>query len=165
MILKMKCGIRGCSLCQENGETLGYVTRRICHGRALDIWDASRQLNGQLRGIENGIQWETPDGYRKQAQFQYRQDKDGKPLQLSLIRPPMPIGLTLETQWGELHLTQTDQREYQIYLDQKPLGEIQHILHKNKKIRTDDRTSAPPQLYCLSYAIAWFLLQDDRIEI
>lgn len=164
MKLNMKCGIRGCSLYHENGKFLGRVARDPRRGRILNIQDASGHQIGQIQAIDSGIQWNVPDGGNHQASFRYRLDRDGRPLRLSWIRPPMPVSLTLDTRWGQLCVTQSEAREYQIFLNQKSIGSIRHMLHKNKEILTEDETLASPEIYCLSYGIAWFLLQDDQIE-
>lgn len=164
MKLNMKCGIRGCRLCHENGTILGRITRDLFHGCILHIEDASGQQIGELHRTDSGIQWNTSDIESSQAMFQYRLGKNGRPLQLSWIRPPMPVSLTLDTQWGKLYVTQSEKREYQIFLNQNLIGNIRHMLHKNKEILTEDETLAFPEIYCLSYGMAWFLLQDDQIE-
>ena len=98
------------------------------------------------------------------ASLEYREDAEGSRIQKSLVRPPMPEKLRFQIPQGELIRVQTEQRNFEIYLDGPKVIEISHMLRRTKKIRILS-DMIPKDYYGIVFAMAIFMLHDDDIEI
>ena len=96
--------------------------------------------------------------------FQYREDAEGSRIQKSLVRPPMPEKLRFQIPQGELILVQTEQRNFEIYLDGRKVIEMSHMLRRTKKIRILS-DMIPKDYYGIVFALSIFMLHDDDVEI
>lgn len=98
------------------------------------------------------------------GQIYYEEDGDGNTIQQSLFRPPMAEALRMESPWGEIRIVQDRKREFDIFLQEKKIGEMSHMMSLQKKIRVISE-ELPGDVYGLLFGLGMYMLRDDDVEI
>ena len=165
MEITVKSHLNRFELCAEPGtQLLAQIQRRFHGGKRLEISDAGKKLTACVHQEQETLIVTKDSGESFSASLEYREDAEGSRIQKSLVRPPMPEKLRFHIPQGELILVQTEQRNFEIYLDRRKVIEMSHMLRRTKKIRILS-DMIPKDYYGIVFAMAIFMLHDDDIEI
>lgn len=145
-------------------QLLAQIQRRLHGGKRLEISDARKKLTACVHQEQETLIVTKDSGESFSASLEYSEDAEGSRIQKSLVRPPMPEKLRFQIPQGELILVQTEQRNFEIYLDGRKVIEISHMLRRTKKIRILSDV-IPKDYYGIVFAMAIFMLHDDDVEI
>ena len=165
MEITVKSHLNRFELYAEPGTQLLAQIQRMFHGgKRLEISDAGKKLTACVHQEQETLIVTKDSGESFSASLEYREDAEGSRIQKSLVRPPMPEKLRFQIPQGELILVQTEQRNFEIYLDGRKVIEISHMLRRTKKIRILSDV-IPKDYYGIVFAMAIFMLHDDDVEI
>lgn len=79
------------------------------------------------------------------------------------MRPPMAERTMMNTQLGELVICQTEKRTFSVYLNDRKVGEMTHMLSISKEMSFSEEI--PRKICGLIFAVGFLMLHDDDIEI
>lgn len=152
-------------VCDEEGRHVAEVQKLYLKNGQMKVADQ----NGNVRyfagrsGDRINIVGNT-GSQNMTGQIFYEQDGDGNTIQQSLFRPPIAETLRMETPWGEIRIVQDRKREFDIFLQEKKIGEMSHMMSLQKKIKVISE-ELPGDVYGLLFGLGMYMLRDDDVEI
>lgn len=148
---------------EPENRLLGQIRKKLCSGKKLDILDAGGNLTASVRQEEETLFITDRDGKTVSCRLLYKEDEPGHRSQ-SLVRPPMPERIQLDVPQGNLTVIQTPRRNFEIYLNDRKICEMVHMLGLSKEIHILDHI-IPDMYYSILFALAFLMLHDDDIDV
>lgn len=157
MKITAKYYINNYKLYTEDMKLVGQIRKNLTHAKQLSVLNASGDFFVQIEQKNDHIFLNYNDGSVEDTQLQYQQ-------RTSLLQPPMACALTLDTKWGDLSITQTPHREFEVSLEHQEIAFLTRMTGITKEIHVLDDT-IPTEFFSIIFTLAFLMLHDDDIEI
>ena len=166
---KMKITVKSCVnryelYTEPDNRLIGQLRKKRCGGKKLEILDAEGNLAASVHQEEETLFITGRDGRTVSCRLLYKEDGSGHKISGSLVRPPMPERIQLNLPQGSLSVIQTPRRNFEVYLNDRKICEMTHMLGLAKEIHI--LSDEIQDTYCsILFALAFLMLHDDDIDI
>lgn len=150
-------------VCDENHKLVSMIQKGVIPGKCLVVYDADKKRQYQVVRDCGEIVIKTEKGESTHCVLEYPVDESGHVVQKAYTRPPMAERTRMNTQLGALVICQTEKRNFSVYLNDRKVGEMPHMLSISKEMSFSEEI--PRNICGLIFAVGFLMLHDDDIEI
>ncbi len=146
----------------ENGRKVGKI--KAIGKKELDILDTEGVQQFAVKKNDDQLIVLAKETEILSCSLLRETDAEGRPVQKTLLRPPMAQKLQFCTKRGPLTITQTPNRIFFFSLGEKSLGNITHMTRGKKEMELYSSQISPCQCMILM-ALSLFMFHDDDVVI